>query len=104
MNFTCFECGRKAENAHHVVPREVGGTRTVPLCEECHRKVHGLPRSWSVMKGIARAKARGVKLGRPFKIHPPIPDDWKDLPLRELARRTGIPRETLRRRLAFGNI
>lgn len=26
---------------HHVVPRSRGGTRTLPLCEGCHGKVHG---------------------------------------------------------------
>jgi hypothetical protein len=26
---------------HHVVPRSCGGTRTLPLCEACHGKVHG---------------------------------------------------------------
>lgn len=25
---------------HHVVPASLGGTRTVPLCADCHRKVH----------------------------------------------------------------
>jgi hypothetical protein len=36
----CFECGRPAEHAHHVVPRVRGGTRTVQLCAVCHGKVH----------------------------------------------------------------
>lgn len=36
----CFECGAPARHQHHVVPRSRGGTRTVPLCEECHGKAH----------------------------------------------------------------
>ena len=36
----CFECGDPAEHQHHVVPRSLGGTRTVPLCERCHGLVH----------------------------------------------------------------
>jgi hypothetical protein len=36
----CFECGSPAECDHHVVPRSMGGTKTVPLCESCHSKVH----------------------------------------------------------------
>ena len=38
----CFECGsdEKIHN-HHVVPRVKGGTKTIPLCELCHSKVHG---------------------------------------------------------------
>ncbi len=29
---TCFECDSPAEQDHHVVPRVLGGQRTVPLC------------------------------------------------------------------------
>lgn len=36
----CFECGRQAEHWHHVVPKCLGGHRCVPLCHECHEKVH----------------------------------------------------------------
>ena len=36
----CFECGAPAAHHHHVVPRVLGGTRTVPLCTVCHGKVH----------------------------------------------------------------
>lgn len=37
----CFECGCADElHDHHVVPRSLGGTRTVPLCIECHAKAH----------------------------------------------------------------
>ena len=38
---TCFECGSPPPlHHHHVVPRSLGGTKTVPLCEACHGKVH----------------------------------------------------------------
>lgn len=36
----CFECGSPADHDHHVVPRSLGGTRTIPLCGMCHGKVH----------------------------------------------------------------
>ena len=36
----CFECGAPSDHDHHVVPRVLGGTKTVPLCERCHAKVH----------------------------------------------------------------
>ena len=36
----CFECGVQADHAHHVVPRSLGGTKTVNLCAPCHSKVH----------------------------------------------------------------
>lgn len=37
----CFECEKPAYQEHHVVPVSQGGTKTVPLCEDCHTKVHG---------------------------------------------------------------
>ena len=38
---TCFECGEtKNLQHHHVVPRSLGGTKTIPLCERCHGLVH----------------------------------------------------------------
>lgn len=38
----CFECGNEAAEDHHVIPKVMGGTKTVPLCTSCHMKVHGL--------------------------------------------------------------
>ena len=38
----CFECGATDNlHEHHVVPRSLGGTKTIPLCGDCHGKVHG---------------------------------------------------------------
>lgn len=39
---TCFECGAKAKEKHHLIPKSLGGTRTVPLCGSCHCKIHGV--------------------------------------------------------------
>jgi hypothetical protein len=39
---TCFECGREATENHHVIPKSLGGTKTIPLCTICHMKVHDL--------------------------------------------------------------
>jgi len=36
----CFECDRQASHWHHVVPTCLGGHRRLPLCDECHAKVH----------------------------------------------------------------
>lgn len=39
---SCWQCGMHGiMHEHHVVPRSRGGTRTLPLCEGCHGKVHG---------------------------------------------------------------
>jgi hypothetical protein len=69
----CFECQKPGDDliAHHVVPRSRGGTKTLFLCQECHDKAHHYdnPRNISVSslirEGLARAKERGVRFGRP---------------------------------------
>lgn len=46
----CFECGGEAIHQHHVVPRSVGGTKTIPLCSECHRAAHADPSPASIKR------------------------------------------------------
>lgn len=60
METTCFECGRAAHHDHHVVPKSLGGTRTVPLCLECHSKIHGrqLVHAELIRAGLRRKKER----------------------------------------------
>lgn len=41
----CFECENPATENHHVIPKSLGGTKTVPLCSLCHMKVHGLDKT-----------------------------------------------------------
>jgi predicted HNH restriction endonuclease len=36
----CFEYGDEAEYQHHIVPKSLGGKKTIPLCSECHGKIH----------------------------------------------------------------
>tara|TARA_E500000318_G_C3413320_1_gene154463 strand:+ start:123 stop:560 length:438 start_codon:yes stop_codon:yes gene_type:complete len=65
----CFECETTEDlHEHHVVPKSRGGTKTVTLCYQCHMKAHGrtgkgLNHKKLTREGLARAKARGVKLG-----------------------------------------
>lgn len=62
---------RPVDEWHHVVPYIKGGTVAVPLCQECHAKVHGNqrtnPMSTSVLVrlGLERAKKDKILLGRP---------------------------------------
>jgi hypothetical protein len=67
--FVCFECGSDSDiHHHHVVPKSLGGTKTIPLCIDCHGKIHNLNfRNHGVLtkKGLDEAKRRGVKLGSP---------------------------------------
>jgi len=54
----CFECGEPAVLEHHVVPFSVGGTKTVPLCAVCHKKVHS-PESTISLGALCRRSPRG---------------------------------------------
>jgi len=38
----CIECGSEAKEMHHVIPRSKGGKSTIPLCNNCHSKAHGM--------------------------------------------------------------
>jgi len=66
----CWECETTNVEIHnhHPVPRSRGGTKTVPLCLDCHAKAHHrkkrMASSILTKEGLARAKARGVILGR----------------------------------------
>lgn len=67
----CFECEAPTDHDHHVVPRSLGGTKTVPLCHACHAKAHGLKgTTWASHAGLtaaamARMKAAGLHTGGP---------------------------------------
>lgn len=69
----CFECGNEANHNHHVVPRSLGGTKTIPLCYKCHSLAHNNPNLFSadhsilIKKGLEKAKAKGKITGRPRK-------------------------------------
>lgn len=66
----CFECD-SLDNIvhHHVIPRSLGGKKTIPLCQLCHDKVHRCKRYRNISlsnltkQGLKRAKERGVVLG-----------------------------------------
>ena len=59
---SCFDCEDQAVHAHHVVPRSLGGTKTVFLCADCHGKVHNrhfIDSSALVKKGLAKRRKKG---------------------------------------------
>lgn len=70
----CVECGGRATENHHVVPRSRGGSFTVPLCGSCHGKAHNIRRSDDIpvltAEGLERARGLGITLGRPRSIPP----------------------------------
>ena len=63
----CWECGAPATEWHHVVPRSLGGTRTVPLCCACHDKAHHMSRvsgrGGLTARALQAKRARGERVG-----------------------------------------
>ena len=69
----CMECGVMTALLHHVVPVSMGGKQTVPLCQRCHSLAHGVLSeiqysSALIRIGIANARAKGTRIGRPSKL------------------------------------
>lgn len=66
----CFNCEVDGSiHKHHVVPKSLGGVKTVPLCLKCHGLVHGrdfLKARELQRKGIEKAKKEGKFKGRCF--------------------------------------
>ena len=94
---TCFECGKPAEHEHHVVPVVLGGKKKIPLCADCHSKVHA-PES-SISRGLLIHL--GHKEGRRYpkinfeKYHALLKMKESGLCGSECARRLGVSRETI---------
>jgi|GEM_PF-3098269 len=70
MSKPCFECGDPAEHDHHVIPRSLGGTATVPLCEPCHWRAHNRKTGKRkdshkalVKEALQHKKSRGERVG-----------------------------------------
>ncbi len=67
----CWECEMETEDIHHhhVIPRSRGGTKTVPLCLECHAKAHHRRKNMSsstlIKAGMRQAALNGSKIGNP---------------------------------------
>jgi hypothetical protein len=86
---TCFECGGDAQHNHHVIPKSLGGTRTVPLCHTCHGMVHGLNftnHGYLIKIGLSKTEK---PLGRPRLPCPRLTPDQLAMSVRELARALG---------------
>jgi hypothetical protein len=68
----CAACGTEDDlQYHHLIPAVRGGTddptNIIVLCAECHAKIHGrgtCVHNRLVKEGIAKAKEKGVHVGR----------------------------------------
>jgi len=84
----CFECGKPSSRKYYVVPKQRGGTKSVPLCASCL----GLTRSdmaTLTKEALAKAKERGVQLGRA-----PLPADALALRAQKM-RTSGMTRQAI---------
>ena len=66
----CFECEKTEDQIeihdHHVVPKSKGGTKTIPLCCECHGLVHEKSRmniKELTKQALADKRAKGFRTG-----------------------------------------
>lgn len=62
----CFECSAKADHEHHVVPKSLGGNKTVWLCEACHSKIYNLSmmdHRELVKASVNRRRSAGLYVG-----------------------------------------
>lgn len=64
----CFECESVfLIHEHHVIPKVLGGIKTIPLCSQCHSKIHNkniYKMSHLSKIGMAKAKKNGIIFGR----------------------------------------
>jgi hypothetical protein len=93
----CFECGNPNTYNHHVVPKSKGGTRTIPLCGDCHAKAHYTNSQWANLRSLSsdalkQKRARGEFAGGKLRYglkndggH--IVADEKEVALLDMARR-----------------
>lgn len=77
----CFECGVLTNGRHHVVPVSLGGTKQLPLCYDCHDKVHGsgIKLSPLIKLGMEKARKAGKHIGAPVKVSDKLKQSARDL-------------------------
>lgn len=69
----CVNCGKPATTMHHIVPKSLGGldnNNLVPLCDECHGKIHNIQFKNGVLShseltkiGLEKARLNGKQIG-----------------------------------------
>jgi DNA invertase Pin-like site-specific DNA recombinase len=87
----CFECGRPASVQHHVIPRSKQGTKTIPLCNECHSLVHD-----AKLVSIAELSLRGKEIARSLQNREKVVQlHLEGTPKTEIAKKIGIGRHAV---------
>lgn len=90
---------------HHIIPHSLGGTRTVPLCNECHCKIHNVERVHAgvlIKEALKRKKELGFILGRPQRVNPTdvLNLEKKGLSQAEIGQKLGCVKSTVCKILA----
>lgn len=89
----CFECGNPASHRHHVVPKSLGGKKTVALCGKCHPRAHGKAGHWNTSQLTQEAlrilRTQGKFTGGSIPYGWQVVDGWlvpypDELPVRQL--------------------
>ena len=104
----CFECDSIHDlHDHHVVPKSLGGNKTVKLCPNCHGKIHDrnfLTHKSLQRQGIIKAMQNGVKFGRPKALSDEAESDFtgdvifNGLTTKELCKKYKISPASVRRK------
>jgi predicted transposase YdaD len=86
-----------------VIPKSMGGTKTVPLCVECHGKIHDKDMVRMVRlqrvakrKGVYRGRKKGTTKGEPERARELRA---KGLKVSEIAQAMGTSKRTVQRYL-----
>lgn len=103
----CFECGDLTTGRHHVVPVSKGGTKQIPMCADCHSKVHGEENNYRgelIKRGLQKAKERGIELGAPVKLTGAVVREIREArgngqTIRSIAKSTGLSIGTVHKAL-----
>ena len=64
---TCIECDAPTSHYHHLLTKHHGGKTTVPLCNECHGKIHDMKFASSdlIKSAIKNRQALNLPHGKP---------------------------------------
>ena len=74
----CFECDSvEFIQYHHIVPKILGGTKTIPLCANCHGKVHDRDLLSMHKLSIQAKNKNGIFGGRPKKVELTLTEENK---------------------------
>lgn len=84
MTGQCWECETVGDvHHHHPVPKSRGGTKTIPLCQECHAKAHHRDKRMTTAEltreALAAKRRRGERISHDAPFGFAVSEDGKTL-------------------------